>query len=321
MLSIIRRIQWMSPAISTLVAIACVAQEPGNLDYEVPTSGLISAIETPQLASGKAGLLVFTTKRGEVVAEGENIAQLEAKEADLTYRAQMETYKVAKQQASNDVDVRYAKAQAGVTKYDLQTAIDANNKSPGAVALSQVKSLEFQNQRSELAIEQAVQEHAIAQMTERREGYNLLIAKQELEGRIIKAPFTGVVVQEIRQNGEWVTPGDPVVKFIRLDKLQVEGRVDVDEWAPTEAKGRPVTVILQVGRNREERIETTISYVSAEISSNRTYAIAAEFVNPEVGGEFLIRPGMQGRMVIHFGRQAIGTARADEESPPLQFRP
>ena len=69
-------------------------------------------------------------------------------------------------------------------------------------------------------------------------------AEAMIERRKLKAPFRGVVNQVIREAGEWVNAGDPVVHLVQMDRLRVHGRIDADRFDWKAIRNRPVEVTV-----------------------------------------------------------------------------
>src|SRR5262249_9809728 len=109
-------------------------------------------------------------------------------------------------------------------------------------------------------------------------------------------PLTGVVVQIFRRKGEWVEPGDKVVRVLRIDRLRVEGFVAARDLH-RDLHGAPVTVTATLpGRNQVE-VRGKIVFVSHEIDAvTQQVLVWAEVDNP--GPQFTLRPGMKAAMAV-----------------------
>jgi RND family efflux transporter MFP subunit len=96
-------------------------------------------------------------------------------------------------------------------------------------------------------------------------------AELEVERCQIAAPFTGIVMQRLKAEGEWVTPGQPVVQLLDSERLEVSAQVPVSIVASlnntsnftlqTNSGDYPLNlrhllpVIKERGRNREARFQ------------------------------------------------------------------
>lgn len=53
-------------------------------------------------------------------------------------------------------------------------------------------------------------------------------AKLEVQRCSVTAPFTGIIMQRLKAEGEWVTPGQPVIHLLDSERLEVSAQVPVD---------------------------------------------------------------------------------------------
>ena len=79
-----------------------------------------------------------------------------------------------------------------------------------------------------------------------------------------------------------------------MDKLRVEGMLNIKDFGPDQIANRPVKVMAQVGPNRVEEFQGK-SCSSTELIKGGKYRVLAEVVNrrAEGDGPWLLRPGMQ----------------------------
>ena len=87
---------------------------------------------------------------------------------------------------------------------------------------------ELEYQKAVLGAEQATEEHVTDGLTAKAKKAEVDAAEVALTRRILRAPFDGVVVQVHRRQGEWVSPGDPVMQIVRTDRLRISATIPVD---------------------------------------------------------------------------------------------
>ncbi len=281
------------------VAIVCPslpAQESAN-EYFVRDC-VVTLIDDPTLFSGKPGLLEEVPKEGDKVAQEEIVALVDDTEAKLAYRAAWYELSVTKKTAENDVDIRYAKAQELVTQAEVDEVVEANQRAPNAISQSEVRRRRFQHDRSILATEQATRDHTLAELQVQVSQAKVDSAAQEVAMRRVKSPITGVVTEVYGQVGEWVNAGDPIAKLIRLDKVRVVGYVEAQKWAPSEIKGRTVTVEVTLSGNRQQQLQGKIDFAGYVIDGTGRYKVWSDIDNIEENGDYVIRPGMDATMSI-----------------------
>ncbi len=85
--------------------------------------------------------------------------------------------------------------------------------------------------------------------------------KLELEKSVIRAPFNGLVLKRNTNQGEWVSPGDPVCQLAALDDLVVQVAVSED-LMPFIKVGQNVTLsVAAMGRELQGRVKIVVPSV------------------------------------------------------------
>jgi macrolide-specific efflux system membrane fusion protein len=150
--------------------------------------------------------------------------------------------------------------------------------------------------KATLEIEQATVDHEQAVLTRQLKEHDVERAKLLLERRLIKAPFPGMVVQWKKQRGEWVEPGTPVVRMIRLNKLRAEAFVSA-KLRPADLIGRSVTLMIdQKDDAKKTKFEGRLVFVDPEIDPvTNQMRIWAEIDNSEL----ILRPGQSASLILH----------------------
>ncbi len=124
----------------------------------------------------------------------------------------------------SDTDIAQAEAELQSAQAELESAQQAydqlqNGPDPEALALANAR---VQNAQTQIKADQA----ALADLA-------------------LKAPFSGTVSKVNFTNGEWVTPGQPILTLADLDHLRVE-TTDLSERDVPEVKiGQAATVIIK----------------------------------------------------------------------------
>ena len=287
----------------SLLLIASVAFGQERSGLEVRDAQVI-LINDPTVFAAKPGRLTAGPEEGNIVAAGDVVARIDDTEALLSLKAAMVEEDVAKKQADNDVDIRYAEAQELVTLAEYEEALEANKRAPGALSESEVRRRKFQHKRSGLATEQARKDHIIAKAQVKVATAKVQAARHEWETRRIKSEIGGVVSQRFAQVGEWVNAGDPIAKLMQLDKVRVIGYVDADSIARNDVIGKSVVIEVRLTGNRRERIPARITHAGFQVGTDNTYKVWADIENILDGNQFAIHPGCPARMMIDTGNVA-----------------
>jgi macrolide-specific efflux system membrane fusion protein len=284
-----------------LLAMAAAAAPLDAQEPIVVSSVLLRAHEQAEAAAGEPGLIeVVHVQEGQTVARGEALAQIDDDEAELA-RARMETeLAIAQEQAENDVQAQVAEKTLAVAQTELRRNVDLNAKFPSAVSQSEIDRLRLVAERSALELEQANHLKRIAQLTVRLKQHELAAAELMLRRRRIVAPFAGVVVEIKKHAGEWVEPGDAVLRLVRIDRVRAEGYVDAAAVRGP-LRGRPVTLTVDLPDLKQTRFAGEITFVDPQVDPvNAQVRVWAEIDNRDAR----LKPGFKGVLTIHAPRAA-----------------
>jgi len=261
---------------------------------------LVSLIEEVQLPGREPGVLAAVdAKEGMQVKAGDVLGRIDDSEAVVQKRVKTLEYETAKEQATNDVDVRYAAAAADVAKYAWMKAVEANQKSPSAVPKVEVLRLQLDHRRAELQIEKAQLDRRVAALTAETKQAEVAAVDTNIERRQLKSPIDGIVVNVYRHLGEWVPPGEAVMRIVRINRLRIEGFLNISEFGPEEIGDRQVTVEVELARGKKLRFPGKITFVNTLVQAGGEYKVWAEVENREENGQWLLRPGLNVTMQIH----------------------
>lgn len=254
----------------------------------------LTLIEQADISASESGLLTeLSVREGQLVEDGQPLARIDDREAGVLRDRAMTELKVARSAAENDVTIRFAKLTAAVAKAELQRAQESNEKFPKSVSQTEIDRLKLLAEKAELEIEQADLNLKQAQLSLQVKQHDLERASLALERRRLTAPFPGMVVQWKKHRGEWVEPGAPVMRLIRLDRLRAEAFLPA-ETSSENLVGRKVAFVVQSGTETKQH-EGQLVFVSPEIDPvNGQVRIWAEIDNKDL----LLRPGQTAALII-----------------------
>lgn len=207
---------------AVMIAFALCGEAPLAAQYTATESTLrkpivvqdcrISALNAASLASERNGILERVVAPGELVKQGEVIAQIR----DASARAAL---RVAEKEAASDVDLRYARIASELAQLKYERAAAAERKVAGTVTELELMEYRLDAERSLLQMEQAEQFHAVAVLKKDQRS-------TELASYQIVAPFDGFVRAVHQRPSEYVREGDPVIELINDQLMLAEGFVD-----------------------------------------------------------------------------------------------
>ncbi len=294
-----------------LVAHSAAAQTGGD---RVPTSGaltltdcIVSAKDHIQLPAQQAGVILqvetedgSSVQEGFIVSQGQMIGKLDDEDASARRDAAALDYQVSMaEELKAKSNVQAAIATVDVAKSELIESTDINRRSPNAIPDTQVRRQELTVTRSAMEKDVADRDVQVAGLTTELRQAQVTVAEINLNKHRIVSPLDGILVQLYRKPGEWVSPGDPIARIVRMDKLRVEGFVDASSYLPEDIDGARVTIIIRRPNRDPEEFQSTISFVSPIVEASGDYRVWAEVDNRSSKGKhWVLRPGMQAEMQI-----------------------
>lgn len=234
----------------------------GSHAWAAPLSCLIEPGKVAEIGSPEAGIIEnIPVERSDFVKKGQVVAYLKAD----TERA--------------SVDVASARAQS---EADLRASVAANN-------LAQLKKTRAQDLYdvgfiSKEALQQAQIEADIAQSHVAQSAESQKISQQELklshsqfDQRHIVAPFSGVVTDRFRTEGERVER-EPIVRIAQIDPLRVEVILPAAQFGRV-AQGAPVSLKTDVPGL--EHLSAKVELIDRVIdAASNTFRIRLSLPNP-----------------------------------------
>ncbi len=296
---------------------------PGSQLVEVP-SMLIRIDEQAEVPAREAGVLAdVNVREGQMVAAGAAIAQIEDDEARIAAERAKIEMEIAKANAENDLGIRFARKSREVVEAELRRSTEALDRYAKSISASEMDHLRLLVDKSKVEIEQAEHEFKVAGYNQKVKAADYQAAQQAVSRRKITAPLGGVVVQVSRRRGEWVKPGDSVVRIVRLDHLRAEGFLSSRYLSP-KLDGLKVKLIVDLpgeGTDPAHSTETVPFRVRGAGLVSAEFPGKIVFVDPEIdpvnaqvhvrveidNRGLRLRPGMRAKMQIEVPRNTGGT--------------
>jgi RND family efflux transporter MFP subunit len=213
----------------------------------------------------------------------------------------------ARIQAEGEGAIKKAKAQR-----DLALTVVARNVRLAAKNADFVAREEAEKAKAELAAADA--SYIEAQDTQKLAVAKLRTAEQALEEHIIRAPFSGQILEEFKHEGESVRANEPVVRIGNLDTVRVWAYIPL-EYALRVTPGTEIEIEPRFGNVRtSKRFKGVISSVDQSIQpvAETAVRIYADIDNPG----HILKPGLKATMTIKLKPE--GTANYASPRPVNQ---
>lgn len=295
----------------TLMLAAALLMAPPEVKplppSEIPVSRcLVTLVEEVQVPAREAGVIdALEARPGMMVNRGQELARMDESQQRLELKQAECDLQAARKQHSNDIRVRYARKAWEVSQAEVEQKEAANKRFPGTVPAAELRRLRLAAERGLLEIEQAQHDQSLSAVTVDSREAAVGLAELSIDRRQIRAPISGVVAEVHRRAGEWVNPGDPVLTIYRMDRLRVEGFLNVKHAGP-EVAGCLVTATVQLPGGRSKQYPGKIVFVSPKVEPvSGEFRVWAEIENTDLR----LLPGLKAQMTIHLHPQAARAAQ------------
>ena len=217
----------------------------------VRLSGTVEARRTSLVAAEVAGLVTsLDAREGDRVRKGAPLARLRQTQTRQTL-------------VGREADLAEAEARLELARQELARARRLFDEGVVSRQTFDIAAAEEAAQRGRVESLKA----SIAQ------------ARDDVSRTVVPAPFSGVVVAEHTQAGEWLAVGAPVAELMDLDELEVD--LDVPErYYDAVAVGNPAEVTVEAlpGFSAPGKVSAVIPRAER---STRTFPVKVRFPNRE----------------------------------------
>ncbi len=250
----------------------------GARGQELRASGVTEPVSDATLGTSVGGTVSAIVKReGAVVKTGDVIIELDN---------ELESLEVDRRKVVSESKARLDAAQSRVET--LRIDLEATRQ-----LFEGSKSISKEDlQKKELEFKQAEAELEGLQMEEKREAIEYKMALAQLDRKLVKAPFDGVVVSVFPEVGENCTPQQPLARVVDISKCCFVAHIEAGQPWNLE-QGGEVKLVL-AGKNGPVEVRGKVQYVSPVVDpSSGLQEVRVLFENADGA----IRPGVNGVMV------------------------
>jgi membrane fusion protein (multidrug efflux system) len=283
-------------AASTLaVSVSPVAVTEQPIARFIRVTGTLTAEEQADVAAETSGRVISTpVERGSPVTQGTELVRLSAVETEASVKeaeanaAQIEARLAQPATGSFDVNrvpevanarANFALAESEFSRIEKLLAERVVSQSEYDQRKTQVEAA---RQQLESAKNGAEQQYQALQAARAR----VTLARKAASDTVVRAPFSGVVVERLVSTGDYVTRGTKVAQVVRIMPLRIA--LTVPEQFVADVKvGQPVSFSVDAFSGRA--FEGRVRYVSPSLRADQR-ALTVEAVVPNSNGE--LKPGM-----------------------------
>lgn len=291
------------PCVTVALAVVLVTVWSANAQSPVRTvkveDCIVSLHDQAVIPAQQAGVLVsLSVREGEMVTAGQLLGQIDSSQQKLKHNLAEIERQGAKEKAEEDIDIRFSQASAAVAETEYQQSLDANRRLANTIPQPEVRRLKLAAHKTNLQIEKAISDQHAAALTLASRQAESKLAANEFDKCQITSPIQGEIIERMRRPGEWVNPGEPIARVVRLDVLRVEGFLSTTEQSPLAVRNATVSVTVALDGGRTEEFAGQITFVSPIVQAGGHYRVWAEVQNRQVKEHWVLQPGMTAQMTI-----------------------
>ncbi len=262
----------------------------GTIEY-------VDVVDFPALETG--ALLEMNVREGDSVPAGMVVAKIDDTLLKHQLRQALIRKNNANRIATDTTSIEAADKQIDLTRQRYETTRSLAAK--GAKSPDDLLMARFEYERSILQRRAAVVQQRDARGEAELESARASEVEDRIARHVVAARFDGQVVDRYKQQGEWVTAGEPVAKIARMDKLYATALIRNLQFNPAEVSGKNVVVTVLLARDETVQFEGKIVSIGAKdiIGSGNEFTVKAEITNKMKQGEWILRQGSRVSMRIN----------------------
>ena len=261
----------------------------------VVESAMLKTIESTQVAAHASGIIrEMTVKEGTIVKSGDEIGRIQDGGVKLQAERAKVAVEVARKKQANNIDVKLAAKNQAVAENEYQRAVAANQQLKDVYPINEIDRLKLIFDRTTLESERAAFEKSMAALEATAAEIEYKQALELCERHRIIAPCDGVVTAVERRVGEWVEPGNVLLRIVQIDRLRIEGFLASHD-ASDDLLGKPAEVVIENSKPKLP-LQAKLVFISPDANPvNGQVRVFLEIDNTD--GK--LRPGMRPKVQLH----------------------
>lgn len=293
----------------TWVASTCHAQQ-ANVDLGARNTtavttirddaATIQCIHNIQIAAQADGLIQeLLADEGSSVKKGDKLLTIDDRVAQAEVAVAKKEFEAAQKQADETANVEYAKKASEVAdaEFDAEKAVYQQGSSNEAA----LRRKKLEAEKARLGIRASEVEH-------QKEMLAALVAKEKVRAaevnlglRQVISQYDGEIVRRLRDQGEWVRAGEPVLHLMHMNEMHVEALIPLKGISVVELLGAPMKIIIRNSEQQVFTIDAKVEYVSHQVDLGKV-RVWTRVQNQAPGGVWLLRAGMPASIEISLNK-------------------
>ncbi len=276
--------------------------QPESRDPNRIRDCVLKASAEVQLPAQEAGVLVeLLAAEGLKVTVNQPLGRIDDAQPRLQKKAAQAERAVTFEKGKSTINERYALKASDVSKQKWLKGVESNQTAPGSVSQIEILENKLLYEKALLEYERAQDDRKIEELTVLAKDVDVEAADDAIRRRQLISPIAGTIVELTPHVGEWLKPGDPVLKIVNLEVLKIEGYVNIDHYRQDQVRNRTVIAEVDLGNKIVVRVPAKIAFVSPVVEPGGEYRIKAEIQNRKNAqtGEWELQPGLNAELVLN----------------------
>ncbi len=281
------------------LSLIAVAQQPVSKTREAAWLAIehcpVLLDESAEVPSSDSGVIeTLNVQPNTSVTGGQEIGRLESSLAIMETKIAKLQYTAALELANDNSNVHYHQAVLEEAREEL-----TNYRTLGKnISRSELTRMELGVKSRDLALQRSKQEQKQTTLDAQLKQAAHEAAQVRLRNRMLVAPFDGVVMNVLRQKGEWVQAGQSVVRIGNFKQLKVDCLVHISQVDREHITGSEVRITPdQPSTDRKVLMGKVTSY-DPEISAQGYLRLHIRVPNEQTNGHWLLLPGQSARVEL-----------------------
>jgi multidrug resistance efflux pump len=256
---------------------------------------LITVIEETDVPALQEGPITkIDAREGTQVKPGDLLFQIDERRAKIRVAQAESEMIVARKKAETESEIVLAKTETRLSEASLQRALESRKRFPDTPSQAEVDDILLKIARAKQHLEKSKHDKELSELALKSAELQLELAKIEYENHQIRSPIRGVVVELKARVGEWVKPGQRLVRVLRVDKLRAEGFMTLEQAQKTTV-GAAVTVVPDGSSVAKLTLPGKIVFISPEVDTNDN---RKRFIAEIDNAQEKLAPGSRAKLII-----------------------
>ncbi|MFN3191345.1 MAG: efflux RND transporter periplasmic adaptor subunit [Aureliella sp.] len=264
---------------------------PGS-DITISDAFIYCTITPPLPAQTDGVIQELRADEGSVVQKGEVVLVIDSRlaEAELQVaKSQLDAAEILEKQEAN---VKFSEKAHDLAKEEYEATGKLYVKY--AATESELKRKKLEMEKSSFSIDMAQDEREKYRLEAAVAAQQLRASEIKLELHKGKAPCSGIIIERLRDVGEWVRAGDPVFQLLHMDEMKVEANVLLNGIATSQLRNAEMRISVNLGAGQSDLvIPARVTFVSPQIDQGKVRVVAKINNQQDASGNWLLSDGMR----------------------------